>query len=232
MANKPQANLKYHKGYGENYRFLRKSYLINGKPCDVRRLSKIFSENGVGISYSIISAIENESREPTVEQAQIYHDFFNVPFDFLTGEIKTHKKELVEICTHTGLSGRAVEVLAFLKESGNVENIETINKIIESIYPKTLEWLGIAEISENERNNLFSALTWYFSSAFESNTDKIHVTKSGKIKDYNSTSREYTKTAFSDIEDLTGLFEINSGEIVEQVLLNKIIEELKKEKRG
>lgn len=187
----------------------------------------------LGIPSGSVGGYENGTKFPNGKTLFTIATKCEVSADYLLGlqDNPVLKEDLKMICNYTGLSGKAVEVLAFLKESGNVENIETINKIIESIYPKALEWLGIAEISEDERNNLFSALTWYLSSAFESNTDKIHVTKSGKIKDYNSTSREYTKTAFADTDDLKGLFEINSGEIVEQVLLNKIIEELKKEKR-
>lgn len=119
MANKAQANLKYYKGYGKNIKSLREMHQVDGKICTVRQLSEIFSQNGIGISYSTISDIENERREPTVEQVQIYHDFFNVPFDFLTGETKTQKKSLIDICNYTGLSEKAIESLVILKNKSD-----------------------------------------------------------------------------------------------------------------
>ena len=62
-------------------------------------------------------------------------EFFNVPFDYLTGEKKTRKKDLVEICEYTGLSQEAVEMLHNLTLNSiddvdikSVDEIEERNK--------------------------------------------------------------------------------------------------------
>lgn len=104
MANKAQANLRYTKGYGDNFKKLRTSLIIDGKPCTVRQLAEKLL-----IAYSTISKIESEEREPTIEQVQIYHDFFNVPLDYLTGETTARNTDIVDICNYTGLSQEAIE---------------------------------------------------------------------------------------------------------------------------
>lgn len=139
MANKAQVNLKYHKGYGENFKFLRESHQIDGKPCTVRQLEEKFSKSGIGISYSTISDIENERREPTVEQAQIYHDYFDVPFDYLTGELKIRTKELVDIGRKTGLSEKSInKILKYNSENNITWGMDLINSFIESDNFETL----------------------------------------------------------------------------------------------
>lgn len=163
MANKAQANLKYHKGYGENFKSLRMTHRINGKPCTVRQLSKVFSDNGIGISYSTISDIENESREPTVEQVQIYHDFFNVPFDFLTGETKTQKKSLIDICNYTGLSEQAVNMLHKLaiNYTDDDDKSPITKDELQNLKNKNIKILEILNylLANTENRNLFDSLS-------------------------------------------------------------------------
>ena len=72
--NKKQSNLEYVKGvYGKNYANLRKKEYNSKKDYTVRELAdKLF------ISASTISAIEKETRLPTVDQVLIYKKFFGV----------------------------------------------------------------------------------------------------------------------------------------------------------
>lgn len=133
MANKAQANLKYYKGYGKNFKSLREMHQVDGKICTVRQLSEIFSQNGIGISYSTISDIENERREPTVEQVQIYHDFFKVPLDYLTGESESKSKELVEIEWFTGLSDKSLLKINKMARNRHFDwSIDVLNELIEN----------------------------------------------------------------------------------------------------
>ena len=62
---------------------LRKSLIIDGVPCSVRKLSALMQEKlGYCVYYSNISDIENGKKEPSLRALCIYHEFFNVPFEY------------------------------------------------------------------------------------------------------------------------------------------------------
>lgn len=105
--NKKQSNLEYVKGvYGKNYANLRKKEYNSKKDYTVRELAdKLF------ISASTISAIEKETRLPTVDQVLIYKKFFGVSLDYLTGDTEILKCDMQMVCDYTGLSEKSIKLL-------------------------------------------------------------------------------------------------------------------------
>lgn len=124
MANKPQTRLNFYKGYGKNFKRIRIENNLT-----LESLSEI-----INFSVKTISAIENESRVPTIEQLNIYTEKFNVPLDFLTGRIKTMSIDISLICEYTGLSENAVKLLSNLNSSSikEIESLELIKRYSEN----------------------------------------------------------------------------------------------------
>lgn len=106
MANKPQVNLKFIKGYGDNFKKLREMKGLTQK--------QLYDE--IHISDKSISLIEKEQREPTIEQINIYSEYFNVSLDYLTGRTKITNPTIQTISELIGLSEEAVSKLISLKE--------------------------------------------------------------------------------------------------------------------
>lgn len=122
MANKPQTRLNFYKGYGENFRRIRQENNLT--------LNEL--EKQINFSVQTISAIENESRFPTIEQLNIYTEKFNVPLDFLTGRIKTMSIDISLICEYTGLSEFTVDALHGV-ELGIFDNTDKLRVLTDEI---------------------------------------------------------------------------------------------------
>lgn len=102
--NKSQSNLNYKKGYGKNFANLRKKEYNGKEDYTVRGLAEKLK-----IASSTISLIEKEQRVPTIEQINMYKDFFDVSLDYLVGETNAIKADMKEICEYTGLSEKAIK---------------------------------------------------------------------------------------------------------------------------
>lgn len=116
MANKPQVNLKFIKGYGENFKKLR----------EMKGLTQKQLYNEIHISDKSISLIEKEQREPTIEQINIYSEYFNVSLDYLTGRTKITNPTIQTLSELTGLSEQVIETLIKLKEENKATWYEDI----------------------------------------------------------------------------------------------------------
>lgn len=123
MANKTQERLGFVKGqYGENWRKLRESTNYT-----VREFEKIIT-----MSYSSISKIENELAFPTIEQINLYQEYFKVSLDYLVGLTENTSVELNKITHYTGLSQSAIERLHHYLEQANssISSSEKDNMIL------------------------------------------------------------------------------------------------------
>lgn len=98
MARLPEEKPIIYDGYGNNWKKLRKD-----KGLTVRDMAL-----KTGISFSTISAIENETRKPTIHHINIYLTLFDVSMDYLTGRTKATSLERQEVCEYTGLSEKAL----------------------------------------------------------------------------------------------------------------------------
>ena len=120
MANVPQAKLKFYKGYGENFKKLR----------EMKGLTQKQLYDKTHISDKSISLIEKEKREPTIEQINIYSEYFGASLDYLTGRTAITNPTVQMISEYTGISENAISSLKALttSEKGVSEVIEAILK--------------------------------------------------------------------------------------------------------
>lgn len=124
MANVKQAKLDFIKGYGENYRKLRKS-----KGLTLEELGKI-----IHYSDKTINNIETEQRTPTIEQLKAYHYKFGVSYEYLLGETDVTDMSLQSVCEFTGLSEEAVNTLHDLKNSSVDDDLLKVIEYLLSDY--------------------------------------------------------------------------------------------------
>ena len=156
--NKRQSNLEYKKGvYGKNYANLRKKEYNGKKDYTVRELGeKLF------ISASTISAIEKESRLPTIEQVLAYKHLFRVSLDYLTGETDVLSADLQYVCKYTGLSEKAItnismdnpineinrhRIISFLENNAFIEFIDVFQDYLDEYVYDTSRKEDIEEIN-------------------------------------------------------------------------------------
>ena len=120
MANKPQANLKFIKGYGKNFKELRERKGLTQK--------QLYEE--IHISDKSISLIEKEQRKPTIEQINIYSEYFGASLDFLTGRTNIANSTTQMVSEYIGLSKEAIEALQEMNRKPDIEEDE-INRILD-----------------------------------------------------------------------------------------------------
>lgn len=157
MANKPQVNLKFIKGYGDNFKKLREMKGLTQK--------QLYDE--IHISDKSISLIEKEQREPTIEQINIYSEYFNVSLDYLTGRTKITNPTIQTISELIGLSEEAINVISELNKKRNIRAyIDLLSMIIE--HPNFEYLLGLIE--------------GFLTSGNEVVDSSVHIISSLKIK--------------------------------------------------
>jgi|GEM_PF-2137131 len=101
MANKKQPNLEYQLGYNVNFRTLRENKGLTQKQL----------ADELHIVHSTISDIEKGKNTPTIEQLQLYHDYFKVSYDYLLGYTNVTDVEMSKMSEYTGLTEKALEKL-------------------------------------------------------------------------------------------------------------------------
>ena len=99
MANKKQPNLEYQLGYNDNFRKLREKEGLTQKQLAGK----------LNIVHSTISDIEKGKKTPTIEQLQLYHDYFKVSYDYLLGYTNVTDVEMSKMSEFTGLSEKALK---------------------------------------------------------------------------------------------------------------------------
>ncbi len=124
MANVPQAKLKFYKGYGENFKKLR----------EMKGLTQKQLYDKTHISDKSISLIEKEKREPTIEQINIYSEYFGASLDFLTGRTKIANSTIQMVSEYTGLSEEAINKLVKLTSKDNGINKNIIDAFINTFH--------------------------------------------------------------------------------------------------
>lgn len=111
---------------GTRFRALREELDTIKRDCTQDELAK-----KIHISKPQISELENGKRLPSISELKVYHRYFNVPMEYLLGELDCRDYEYLEKSTQTGLSDKTIKRLKILKES--VPNYNHIlNFLIES----------------------------------------------------------------------------------------------------
>lgn len=118
-------NKKY-PNIGTRFRALREELDTIKHDCTQDELSKI-----IHISKPQISELENGKRLPSINELKMYHRHFNVPMEYLLGEVDCRDYKYLKKSAQTGLSDKTIKRLKILKES--VPNYNHIlNYLIES----------------------------------------------------------------------------------------------------
>ena len=131
MANKKQQKLNFQKGrYGRNWKSLRES---TGKTI------REFADE-LNYSHSVIAKIEAEINTPTIEQINLYQNYFKVSLDYLVGLTSTRSIEINKITEYTGLSEEAIEILHGYVSLAQDEG-DTVPDDYHIYYPKKTHWL-------------------------------------------------------------------------------------------
>jgi transcriptional regulator with XRE-family HTH domain len=210
--NKPQSNLVYTKGYGKNYANLRKKEFNSTQDFTVRELSKKLL-----ISSSTISQIENEKREPTVEQVLAYKNFFGVSLDYLVGETTVINSDLSDICECTGLNEKAIDLL--VSEKSNPSGITDLINLLMGEYADNKSLGGYAD---NSKKSVLKSIVDYLSvDPISVNSKTYYINKNGELRNAVPDSAE------ADFSSIVGLSNINIGEVIDSVLFDEIKKALK-----
>ena len=153
----------------------------------------------LGIAAPKISKLENGKRKASLSELQAYHNYFNVPYEYLLGESKSRHYENMVVSDEIGLSSESIETIKKIKENPTYRRI--LNIFIEKYITSLL-----VEISIGVR---------YIEAA-----DKSIVNGSGKVLDNYCTYYKGVKEAecealkaLQDVTDKTGhIFRVVSGD--------------------
>ena len=153
----------------------------------------------LGIAAHKISELENVKIKASLSELQAYHNYFNVPYEYLLGESKSRHYENMVVSDEIGLSSESIETIKKIKENPTYRRI--LNIFIEKYITSLL-----VEISIGVR---------YIEAA-----DKSIVNGSGKVLDNYCTYYKGVKEAecealkaLQDVTDKTGhIFRVVSGD--------------------
>ena len=138
---------------GTRFRALREELDTIKRDCTQDELAK-----KIHISKPQISELENGKRLPSISELKVYHRYFNVPMEYLLGELDCRDYEYLEKSTQTGLSDKTIKsynhILNFLIESNHFGKLLQVLHnyfFFEFDYPQMYKITGgeIANISIN-----------------------------------------------------------------------------------
>ncbi|MGI6011749.1 MAG: helix-turn-helix domain-containing protein [Ruminococcus sp.] len=71
----------------------------------------------IGIAAPKISELENDRRRPSLSELQAYHNYFNVPYEYLLGENNSRYYENMTLSDEIGLTGDSIHHLKRIYKS-------------------------------------------------------------------------------------------------------------------
>lgn len=184
-------------------------------------------------------------------------DFFNVSTDYLLGrsDVQSTDTDVKMICEYTGLSEYAVDVLHFFNEHDMI--CKTINTLLESQIYSVYQELGfffvdepenvlneqceryeidpqkvkeeIVKLKQHEHLGIVLAIERYLNLDLKNKDKILSITESGNMISLSETHADYAKNL--NLDDLFSIQTIKQSEIVERVLMDNIVEKLKKAKK-
>ncbi len=199
-----------------------------------RRINKVLAEKGImqkqlanriGVTDNTISYYLSGKRCPDIEKLIEIARCLGVSTDYLLGisSVSTTDTDIKTICESTGLSEESANILMWCKQLADTEYTDTINFIIESELDTVLgdyeiDTLSISEerakLSHNQKLSLIRSISSYLMGDYKNHEEEIQVSEHHGIE--------------SNIGNvILGAYRIKASDIVERVLLDKIVDSLK-----
>lgn len=214
----------------------------------------------LGVPDNTISYFCNGKRIPNTEQIKkiAQWECFNTSADYLLGitEVASadKEKEIDFISKYTGLSEKAIDVLHYYHGCEMI--YPTINLLLESEISSALQELGyvvsdmpkdvlkekckendidydslenVIETKSYECLQVVSTIEQYLNLRKPKIDKRLSISQSGNIISLSETYPEYSKHL--NIDDFYTIKVVNQSEIVEKVVLDNVVEALKKLKK-
>lgn len=204
-----------------------------------------------------VADIERGKTTPTIEDIKIISKEFNISSDYLLGisDVQSTDTDVKMICEYTGLSEYSVDVLRFF--NGHDMICKTINTLLESQIYSVYQELGyffvdepenvlneqcerygvnpkkvkeeIVKLKQHEHLGIVLAIERYLNLDLKNQDKILSISESGNIISLSETNADYAKNI--NLDDLFSIQTIKQSEIVERVLMDNIVDKLKKAKK-
>ena len=175
--------------------------------------------DGVGVSRQNIGQFLLGNNQPDITTLGKLADYFNVSTDYLLcrTDIKTADTTVQNICGYTGLNERAVSLLNEYNKNGIGHLISVLNYLLSTVCTDEL-----FEI-RTDKSTLIESIVAYMTAALNTETEYFLIQKDGHvykaeedIPDESKWDRQITAAS------------VSSKQIVEKILIDEIVDELKK----
>lgn len=178
----------------------------------------------IGISRASLEYYEKGQRKPDIEVLTLLAKYYDVSTDYLLGlsNAKTTDRDIKFICEYTGLSEKSVNILHYFYPYEII--VPTINMLLNSENNKfaVAMWISNPEseletVDEIEKLDIITIIESYVNSYYSRDEDKLFTM-------YDTGRFDTDDPDFIDDEVTT----VRHSEIVEKVLLDKLIDKLKR----
>lgn len=178
----------------------------------------------LGVTDNTISYYASGSRVPNYEQLIKIASALNVSTDYILGvtDVKSTDISVQSICKFTGLSEKAVDLLHGFISTFDYGYNRIINYIIESEEKAFYNDIGY-DVAVDMSKRLLHSIWHYFHASKAKHEDTLHITISGRLKE----QIDYNCEKTTDWNDRVTEMEIKANDIIDRVLLDRIIENLK-----
>lgn len=186
--------------------------------------------DGVGISRQTIGQFLLGNTHPDTETLCKLADFFKVSTDYLLGrtDVKSADTTLQDICKYTGLSEKATTLLSLSKDSEFYNILPIINFLIETSENSILLRTGEAVSIDSFCSDLLEKLYYYFKVDI-SDKSCFFIQQNGAI--ISSDKDDDTSSTKDDWDSQITVSSVLKKDIVDRVLVDNLIVELKKAKQ-
>lgn len=216
------------------------------------RINTLLAEQGVKqkelaqhlqVPDNTISYFVKGTRTPNTSQITKIAQFFGVSSDYLLGlsNAESTDKDIQFISKFTGLSDTSIRILncfngshipqitnllletetcmlpEYLLDKSELESIKKENDNADYV----IELKDIHELKNNEQLCFLTCLNDYFKISKKENNRLLSINPNGKLVDLNETDIETIETF--DVDDIFSIMTISQYDIVEKVLLDRLV---------
>lgn len=188
----------------------------------------------IEVKPNVISYFCSGIRTPNSEQIIKISEYLNISVDYLLcrTDIETTDTTIQNICEYTGLTEKAVRLLNISSNSPFYNVLPTLNFIIENDETNIINSNGETCSMYHTRSELhlylLEKIVSYFQTSLNDENEYFYIQKNGHLC---TSSEAYPNTSINDDWDSQiTVSSISSSKIVDKVLIDEIVDELKKAK--